>query len=170
MVTQADILAVNKQPKTAVLTSPLISADSIVFDTIANQDRVREEVFNDKRGGVPTYINKGKARAVEPRRSHQYTQSNAVASSSQVTLGHLIPLQDPIKLRGIGHGIGPPTHSQKSYLSLDGTIEWDCVTHQEIDWTSCIGIDGILYSNDYKLEEYLLVGTPYAHMVNWNMF
>ena len=159
LVTQADILAVSKRPKTAVLASPLISADSIVLDTVANQDKP-----------VPTYINKGKAKAADPRRSRQYTQANAVASSSRVTLDHLIPLQDPIKLRGIGHGIGPPTRSQKSYLSPDGTIEWDRVTHRDIDWTTRIGIDGILYSNDYKPEEYLLVGTPYAHMVNWNMF
>jgi len=69
-----------------------------------------------------------------------------------------------------GRGSGPPKCPQESYLSKDGTIDWELVTHEDIDWTTRVGIDGILYDQDYKPEEYRLVGTPYSELVDWYKF
>jgi hypothetical protein len=55
-------------------------------------------------------------------------------------------------------------------LFEDGTIDWELVTHENIDWTTRVGIDGILYNQEHKPEEYRLVGTPYSELVDWYMF
>jgi hypothetical protein len=112
---------------------------------------------------------KGKGKAVVS--SERFTQPNAEASSSRVTLDHLWAPQDPKAPRvPHGRGSGPPKRPRESYLSEDGTIDWELVTHEDIDWTTRVGIDGILYNREHKPEEYRLVGTPYSELVDWYMF
>jgi hypothetical protein len=108
---------------------------------------------------------KGKGKAIISSQSRQFTQPNAEASSSRVTLDHL---RAPHVHHG--RGSGSPKRPRESYLTEDGKIDWDLVTHEDIDWTTRVGIDGILYDREHKPEEYRLVGTPYANLVDWYMF
>jgi len=114
-------------------------------------------------------LDKGKGKAVVS--SGRFSQPNAEASSSRVTLDHLRAPQDHKAPRvPHGRGSGPPKRPRESYLLEDGTIDWELVTHEDIDWTTRVGIDGILYNREHKPEEYRLVGTPYSELVDWYMF
>jgi hypothetical protein len=116
-------------------------------------------------------LDKGKGKAIVSLQAGRFTQPNAQASSSRFTLDHMRAPHDP-KVPRVPHGrgSGPPKRPRESYLSQAGTIDWDLVTHEDIDWTTRVGIDGILYDREHKPEEYRLVDTPYSELVDWYMF